>query len=83
MRHNGPHLLDVSREIGLCSTEASSSPGAGTLTFMAQFTRPLTRSVYTGPQVGTLLGNVLSGYFLAWFEWETTFYVYGALGLLW
>ncbi|XP_034234799.1 putative inorganic phosphate cotransporter isoform X2 [Thrips palmi] len=39
--------------------------------------------VLAGPQVGTLVGNALSGFFLDWFVWETTFYVYGGLGLAW
>ncbi|KAE8743199.1 hypothetical protein FOCC_FOCC011227 [Frankliniella occidentalis] len=39
--------------------------------------------VLAGNQLGTLLGNLLSGYLLHWFGWTTTFYVYGGLGLAW
>ncbi|KAE8736957.1 hypothetical protein FOCC_FOCC017587, partial [Frankliniella occidentalis] len=39
--------------------------------------------VLAGPQVGTLVGNALSGHLLQLYDWITVFYVYGALGLAW
>ncbi|KAK3908028.1 Putative inorganic phosphate cotransporter [Frankliniella fusca] len=39
--------------------------------------------VLAGPQVGTLVGNVLTGFLLDAYGWRTTMYVYGALGLAW
>ncbi|KAK3916118.1 Putative inorganic phosphate cotransporter [Frankliniella fusca] len=39
--------------------------------------------VLAGSQMGTLVGNVSSGYLLETFGWITTFYVYGAFGLAW
>lgn len=39
--------------------------------------------VLAGPQLGTLVGNALSGFLVAWVGWESLFYVYGGLGLAW
>ncbi|XP_022911273.1 putative inorganic phosphate cotransporter [Onthophagus taurus] len=40
--------------------------------------------VYAGGQIGTVVGNALSGYLIeATGDWSSVFYVFGALGLLW
>ncbi|KAK9693157.1 Major Facilitator Superfamily [Popillia japonica] len=40
--------------------------------------------VYAGGQIGTVVGNALSGYLIEITkDWATVFYVFGALGVLW
>ncbi|GJQ72217.1 hypothetical protein Trydic_g3308 [Trypoxylus dichotomus] len=40
--------------------------------------------VYAGGQIGTVVGNSLSGYLIhVTKDWATVFYVFGALGVLW
>lgn len=40
--------------------------------------------VFGGGQVGTILGNLISGYLLHTFDgWSSVFYFFGAMGILW
>lgn len=39
--------------------------------------------VLGGGQVGTILGNLLSGVLLDSFDWPVVFYVFGGVGVLW
>lgn len=39
--------------------------------------------VLGGGQVGTILGNLLSGVLLDAFDWPIVFYIFGGIGILW
>lgn len=40
--------------------------------------------VFGGGQIGTILGTLLSGYLIHWFEsWDSVFYFFGICGILW
>ncbi|XP_034241408.1 sialin-like isoform X2 [Thrips palmi] len=55
---------------------------------LSQWVPPKQRSrvgafVYAGGQLGTVLGNAISGLLLHNFDWPITFYFFGLLGVIW
>lgn len=55
---------------------------------LAHWVPPAERSrlgsfVFAGAQLGTVAGTAISGVLLAHYDWPVTFYLFGAVGVVW
>lgn len=87
-----PPIIYISEAYGLIACRILVGAGQGT-TFpalgglVARWVPKRSRStigvlVMGGGQIGTVLGNVISGYLLANFSWPLVFYVMGGIGIV-
>jgi ACS family sodium-dependent inorganic phosphate cotransporter-like MFS transporter 5 len=55
---------------------------------LAKWAPPLERSImatfiFAGAQAGTVIGMPVSGFLCKWLGWESVFYVFGVIGVIW